>query len=386
MQNTKSSVLWLISLLVSTVFLGVIYYKWNHVNRVSRFERVVIHNPAQLDQFIQNEYAAKSGDKGKSPLYTIPTGFFIQSLAFISPSDVNVTGYIWQKYPEDFPEDIPKGFIFPEEVNSGDTTLRQMYTHTGRQAGKTYRTIGWYFDVTLRQSFDYSYYPLDLLTVWLRLWPKKFEHDDRILFVPDFSAYADAGKEKFGLDEEIVQGEWEIKSTTFGYANIEYDVDFGLFERVKQHDYNHDYNEFFINLKINREFINAFIINLVPLMVVALLLFAELMTVTGSSRLMERFGFNTSGSLASCSALFFVVLLAHIQVRQQSSGTNLVYIEYFYLIMYVMILATALNAYLFSLGRLKHMDFIHYRDNLVPKILFWPITLGLMALFTWIKL
>ena len=35
--------------------------------------------------------------------------------------------------------------------------------------------IGWYFDVTVRQAFDYSKYPLDTQDVWLRLWHKDFD-------------------------------------------------------------------------------------------------------------------------------------------------------------------------------------------------------------------
>jgi len=69
---------------------------------------------------------------------------------------VNITGYIWQKYPKDFPKD----FIFPEEVNSVNMRLDKFYESTGEQDGIQYDVIGWYFDVTVRQSFDYSHYPL----------------------------------------------------------------------------------------------------------------------------------------------------------------------------------------------------------------------------------
>jgi hypothetical protein len=79
-------------------------------------------------------------------------------------------------------------------------------------------------------------------------------------------------------------------------------------------------------------------------------------------------------------------MLAHVQVRRQFAGSGLVYIEYFYLIMYVVILLTALNAYVFSLGKQNRFNLIHYHDNLIPKAAFWPVVLWLMALATMILL
>jgi hypothetical protein len=299
-------------------------------------------------------------------------------MAFVTPSDVNVTGYIWQRYPKDFPTRYSKGFVFPEEVDSSNSTLRQHYY----VKNESDELIGWYFDITVRQSFDYSAYPLDYLTVWLRLWPKDFDHDAAVLFIPDFNAYFDTGKPTFGLDQDIVPGEWEIDETFFSYNNIPYDTNFGYHGELTATQY----KEFYFNLGARRKFISAFIINLVPLFVVAILLFAALMTISEDKEHAERFGFNTTTILGTGSALFFVVLLAHIQVRSQFAGSGLVYLEYFYLMMYGAILLTALNAYLFSLKHLASCTLLHYRDNLLPKLAFWPLLLWSLVFLTWLKL
>ncbi len=380
MDKSNHSAYWLVSFLLSVVAVVIIGYKWFEVQRVHGLGINVIKDKAELEQVLQSSSTAEFRD-GQKP-FLIPTGFFIQSLAFITPSDINITGYIWQKYPQDFPENIPKEFVFPEEVDSGNTVLKEVYQFKGKQDGKVYDVIGWYFDVTLRQSYDYSKYPLDFLTVWIRIWTKNFTMADRVIHIPDFPAYTDTGRKTFGLDKDIVPGEWKIDETFFSYNDMPYDTDFGFFTKVK--DLN--YKEFFINIGMKRKFINAFVINLVPLFVVALLLFAQMMIVTGSKDLVERFGFSTSETITTCSALFFVVLLAHIQVRKLFSGSGLVYIEYFYLVMYVIILLTALNAYIFSLGRLKHLNLIHYRDNFIIKIAYWPVVLWMMAVVTLIKL
>ena len=130
---------------------------------------------------------------------------------------MDITGYIWQEYPEDFPGNFVKGIIFPEEVNSTDTSLRELYKTTQRKHGIQYEVIGWYFDVTVRQSFDYSHYPLDKLTVWLQLCPRDLVNEDKIILIPDFHSCSRMNEPIFGRDEEIVSGEWEIDETFFSY-------------------------------------------------------------------------------------------------------------------------------------------------------------------------
>jgi len=119
---------------------------------------------------------------------------------------------------------------------------------------------------------------------------------------------------------------------------------------------------------------------------VALLLFAQTLIVSGKEDLIERFGFNVNDSIATCSAVFFIILLAHIQVRSQFTDSGLVYIEYFYLIMYLAIILCAANLYVFSLRKFKYLDFIHYQDNLIPKLAYWPVILWMMAMATWLVL
>lgn len=378
--QASKRIFWSFAFLVSMTCVYLVGFKWYQVLQEQGAYVDRIQDKNDLKRLLSQKDTVEF-QNGQQPIL-IPTGFFIQSIKFVAASDVNVTGYIWQKYPVTSTTGITKGFIFPDEVDSSSTTLRHVYTDRGVQDAIEYELIGWYFDVTVRQSFDYRKYPLDFLSVWLRLWPEEFKQDDSLLFVPDFDSYADPNKVKFGLDQEIVQGEWEIDKTFFSYNNVPYDTDFGFFTKVTEETY----KEFFINLGIKRKFLNAFVINLVPLFIVALLLFAQVMTVTSRGVLAERFDFSVQNAIATCSALFFVVLLAHIQVRQQFSSSGLVYIEYFYLIMYLVILFTALNAYLFALhdGAITH--FITWNDNLIPKVAFWPSVLGMMAVITWMKL
>ncbi len=373
--------LWLLTILISALAIAAMNYRWLNVQRSHEADTTIVHDQSELEEFLRKNHDTREFTTEDKP-YRIPTGFYIQSLAFVAASDVNITGYIWQKYPADFP-DIEKGIVFPEEVDSKEVRVEEVYRDGGEQDGIQYELIGWYFDVTVRQSFDYSNYPLDILTVWLRIWPKEFKEAYRILLVPDFHAYAKTGKSTFGLDTEIVHGEWEIDETFFSYKDVPYDTNFGFFSEAAEE---HSFKEFFFNIAIRRKFINAFVINLVPLFGVALLLFAQLLIVSGKKELVERFGSSVNDAIVTCSAVFFVILLAHTQVRSQFPESGLVYIEYFYLIMYLAISLSAANMYIFSLGEFRCLNLIHYKDNLISKLVYWPVLLWLMAIATWAAL
>ena len=366
---------------LSVLAIWLMGMHWLNQGREIGEQTIVIPDQAALEAFIAEETASgRAMNFSDDVRIDLPTGVFIQSLVFNSSSDVNLTGYVWQKYPLDFPYE--KGVIFPEEINSVNTVMRQEYTETVTEGDNPHELIGWYFDVTVRQSFDYSRYPLDFLTIWLRIWPADFENDSKILLIPDFASYTTTDATSFGLDADIVQGEWNIEESFFSYQQVPYDTSFGYRDRAD----GNLYQEFYFNLGADRKFMNAFIINLVPLLVVAVLLFAAVMMISRDAEQAGLFGFSTSGVTGTCSALFFVVLLSHIQVRSMFAGSGLVYIEYFYLIMYGMILAAALNAYLFSLKSLENLWFLHYRDNYVAKVTFWPLMLWTMLIVTWIML
>lgn len=377
-MRVSNFVVTVIVILLSATAMWLIAEHWLRQGREVNAQTEIVRSQAALNTFIAEQTASGAAMNFSAPdRIDLPTGVFIQSLVFNSSSDVNLTGYIWQRYPLDYPYE--KGVIFPEEIDSVNTILRQEYTEIDRDSDMPHELIGWYFDVTVRQSFDYSHYPLDFLTIWLRVWPADFENDGRILLVPDFRSYAPGEHRSFGLDADIVQGEWDILESYFSYQEVPYDTDFGFDDGSK----GTLYQEFYFNLGADRKFINAFIINLVPLLVVGVLLFASLMTISRDEEQAGLFGSNTTGVIGSCSALFFVVLLSHIQVRSMFAGSGLVYIEYFYLIMYGMILATALNAYLFSLKAFRHLWILNYRDNYVAKASFWPVMLWAMLFVTW---
>ena len=370
---------WTLSLLLSLAAVVVIGYKWwEETQPRHRGDAITVSNIEEVQKAFKEcktiEFEAEGGPKH------IPIGFFIQSFSFMNANDVNINGYIWMKFPKDLPQDFVEAYIFPEEVNSNITRSEKIYSVDQGD----HKLLGWYFDVIVRQSFEYSNYPLDAHSVWLRIWSKDFIYDQEIILVPDFVSYQpqNVANSWFGLDVDIVPSGWKIVETYFSYKCIQYDTSFGFADSKTDPEY----NELFYNIEIQRKFIDAFIINLVPLYFVTLLLFAMVMTVSGDDKRREKFGFNTMNTVAICASLLFVVILLHIQARRQFVGSEIVYIEYFYFIVYLVIFLTALNSYLFSLGRFRQFKIIHFKDNLISKVSYWPVVLWMMAVATWLKL
>lgn len=372
---------WWLSTALSAVLILVLVNFWNRMNQYEVKPTQLVNEKA-VDDYLEKHWENRP-DRPSShdePTIKIKTGIFIQSIQFFNSTEVNLTGYIWQHYKNGVHDDIRPGpsevgFILPEQVHSGsDIEPCEAY----RQSEGDGEVIGWYFEATLRQPFEYFYYPFDHKTVWVRLWPKDFAKN--IVLVPDFAAYEYTGKDDvFGIEENIVLGTWERKDTYFDYRPSSYDTNFGIADYIGQEDF----PELHYNFVIKRKFENAFILHLLPLFLVAALLFGGLLTVSADPDLASRHGLTTSGVIGACSALFFVVLLAHIQLREQFAGTSIVYMECFYFLMYGLLVVASANTYLFSMRAATWLKIVHYRDNLIPKIAFWPFVLGCMIVITW---
>ncbi|VAW68036.1 Methyl-accepting chemotaxis protein, partial [hydrothermal vent metagenome] len=348
MVSTNHASWWWLSATMSTVFIVILINLWIQMNEYT-VDPVQLTDEASAVKYInkyikEDELKNNAGDEGST--IKIKTGLFIQSLKFSSFSEVNLTGYLWQNYEKwqldalDLKEE-ELGVIFPEQINSGsDIEPREVY----RVEDSDSLVIGWYFEATLRQAFDYSNYPFDHKTVWVRMWPKSFSKN--IILEPDFSAYNSTDKaDIFGIENDIVLERWERKNTYFDYKLSSYTTNFGIHgEMGKQ-----NFPELYYNFVVQRKFENAFIVYLLPLFLVAALLFMALLTVSEKEELSTRLGFSASGFIGASSALFFVVMLAHIQLRQQFAGSGIVYIEYFYILMYALLVSATANVYFFSI-------------------------------------
>jgi hypothetical protein len=363
-SRTTRKKLWIDSALYTVIFLvGILaIWGWEYgANTGLKTGSLVLSNKAILDDF-QKDYAISSlKSHQKAPTY-VPVGLFIQSIEFISATNVNLTGYIWHRYLEGEGLDLTVGTIFPEAIQ---TNIKDAYTET--IAGETLR--GWYFETTLRERFDPRRFPFDRQSVWLRLWHEKLA--ENIVLVPDFDAYDSLNTRSLpGIEKDFVLSGWTLFKSFFDMRINTYNTSFGR----SGYSSGDAIPELYFNIELSRNFLNPFIAHLFPLFVVLLMLYAIVVTLSHDQQRKEFLGSDVSTVVASCSALFFVALLAHVQMRRELAANSVVYLEYFYLLSYLVVLAITTNAVLFSWK--VPIRLIQFHDNLIPKLVYWPLLFG----------
>lgn len=357
--------LWLLALIFSLLCLlgiGVILHLTLNVSPHNGINGDnVVFDMAQVETVLQRSKISASASR-------IPTGVFLQSLEFSSAYDVIVTGYIWQNISNTSADYASPSFSFPESESEEDS-IEKAYEDQDKGI------VGWRFKTAFRQEFNYSRYPYDREDVWIKIWNNASSGN---VLVPDFDSYDSLNPTDLpGLERSLVLEGWEPQRTYFSYRINSYNTNFGVGEFKHS-----NVPELYYNFDIKRDFKSPFTSYILPVIVVAILLFAVLMITTKDEK-KEQCGFSSSDVLGYCSALFFVLIIAHASLRDTIPMDDIIYLEYFYFIMYLAILAVSLNSIAFASS--TNFPFIDKKDNLYVKVLYWPIVMGVMLLVTLIN-
>lgn len=334
-------------------------------------EGVRIVDASGLDRYLHLKERQTFGEETGERFVRIPTGVFLQSLDFPSANNATVTGVVWQRLAASFPDDIEPGIVFPESV---DSTVEPLYERDIIERGVPVGTLkGWSFVLTLRERFRFERYPFDTKAVLLRMWPRDF--DRPVVLVPDLDAYPliEPGRLP-GLDNAFVLAGWEPLHTFFQYREASYSTDFGNRAYVGHEQY----PELTFTLDVQRAFVSTFVSDLIPLVVVAFLLFGVLQTVTTLAERTSATGFDFTNVLGACSGVAFVVVLGHIQLRTSLAGQSTTYLEWYYFVMYVALVLVAINAWHVIAPRRPR--YVEWEDNLVARLVFFPLlTTGVLV-------
>jgi len=323
-------------------------------------------NQAQVELLLDERFSSAAD------AYRVPTGVQIQSVEFKTAANVDVTGYVWQFWADDAPAELTQGFVLPE-------ALREAYSATEayRRPVPGGEVVGWYFAATLRQSFDYRFFPFERENVWLRLWPRDF--DRPVVLVPDFDAYDDLAPTTLpGIETNFVHGGWDPLYSGFSYTADPYNVDFGTDAALAIADY----PELYFNFVLRRDFLGPFTDHLVYATAVALLLFGLLALTSGDADTRGRFGITTAGVLGSSGVFLFGVIAKHNQIRTSLETQQVTYLEAVPVLLYVMIVFVALNA--IAVASPLKVPLLEYRDNRFPELVYWPLLLGALLAITYL--
>ncbi len=362
-QNSR---LWALSVITAVLLLLAIGNLWRIsllYDSQGKSEGVRISDKATLGQ-VKNNYLRACAERHTEPPVYIPTGVFIESASFTTANDLSLTGYVWQKYTLGADDALTRGFAISDAVS---LDVNENY----RQKEGKYEVVRWYFTGTIREHIDHSKYPLEQEKIGLRFLHKDLNHN--VVLVPDLDAYRFANPTSLpGVEKSLVLPGWRLTHSFFELRKTRYETNFGLERSLSKENF----PSLYFNIVIKRVFVDAFISNLTPLIIVTILLFTLLMIAIKDERLV---GFMQAGSgrvLNICVAMFFVIAFSHIDIRRKIAAEEVFYLEYFYFLIYLTMLWISVNSVLFAMG--KNIKLIQYRDNLISKLLFWPVLLGLL--------
>jgi hypothetical protein len=319
-------------------------------------KRLLIVDRAGLHKFLSVNAKQRLFSE-KTPLY-LPTGIVIESAEFSDENEVILSGYLWQKYDDDVHQKIARDFILHEVESIKITGVER---HKENQT----EMIRWYFDSTVHLQFYYSKYPFDRTEINILIHHKDI--DRNIILIPDLEVYQEVNPNtRPGIKHDVVLPGWQIKRSFFNYH---FQSDNNVGER--------NFPNLYFTVFLQRDFLNPFIISVLPIIVVGIMLFALLL-------LLGRVG-TFANVVAPLTALFFGIIFAHIGLKRGVPSLAHLYVEYYYWVMYIALFGVVTSYFFFHTK--KNLRFVQYRNGLVLKLLFWPFILvsilGITVLTFW---
>jgi hypothetical protein len=356
----RSGALWGCSMAFFVAFLGVTIQSARHADAHAS------HDKRGTEVLTAHDAEALLTSKGVNPKKSlfVRTGIYLTHMEFASSNNVAVSGYVWQVYPPNTPKELQKGVVFPEAINGGYENMQQAYDVTKPDGTEI---LGWHFDLTFRQRFDYAKYPFDQQDVWIRMWHRDFE--EGAILVPDFDGYPPWNPaETIGLEKQFVYNGWHPVFSGFGYLENSYASTFG-FGTYKPKP---PFPEMVYTTSLKRLSVAPFVNHVMPLMVTYVLTFAILLFMVKDD---ER-SFNI---LSALTGLFFLTLLNHQQINTVASADGLSFLGLASGIMYITFFAVAANG--LTVARMN-VAILEWRSNLIAKVMFLPVTSCVLAIIS----
>ena len=370
-RRHQVSELWLLSMSVSGVLaLGLLAIWLLEMQEVTVVQDTTppLVTETSLQQFLSRQRDKNIAQGLSEPIF-LPTGVFLQSMEFKNANDFFVTGYIWQRYDDELHEGVTRGFVLPEAIAFSSQEAYRQELLNGE-------LIGWHFQATLRQTFDYSKYPFDNQQGWLRIWHQDFASN--VILTPDLGAYdlmVPLSLPGLEVSENMVLPGWNIKHSFFRYRFNSYNSNFGFMGETQVKDF----PELYFEVDLERDLLTVIITKMMRVIVVSGLLFGVQYLVrykTDDNQL----GFSASGVIGASGGFSFILILDQINLRSQLATGGIIYIEYFYFVLYIMILVVVFNAIMVAKG--SENALLQYNNNLLPKLIYWPLLLSLQIVVT----
>lgn len=370
-KRSNDRLLWHLSLIISFIIIANISFIWyltlNYTFPDESNERIKITNTSTLNRFLNLEIQKASELRIGNPVI-IPTGIYIKELEFKDSYNVNISASIWQLYNHRMTRDVKRAVSFPQTSPFAESLIIQKNVRDK----KFYDLVSYEVRGTFRFDFDYSTYPFDFRKIdFIITHPDKSKN---IILTPNLDSYKIINQtSKPGVNNEMVLPESKVSASFFDYQLKGYNENFGSDEFSRKST-----PQLQFNMVLKRNFINAFVSNIIPILIVALMVY--FLVYSSSKHATKRSDISSLGVVESSAAFFFVLILAHIDLRKTVTTPVITYMESFYFIMYFILGLVAFNIVMFT--KRDNYMFFDFKDNLVVKLIYWPVFLGLCFILT----
>jgi len=358
---------WFLSIITTGFALGItilaLFLFWNH-NTHSDYARLFT---------VAETLAARGNTATATDL--IPTGILVNSIDFPKPGTASVGGIVWQKFAigkKSLQEESlasresSPGVVWPDaKLGSEKMTLLREY----KQNGLFVRA--WRFAVEINVDRDISKFPFDSSEITLRM---RSLPENPAQLVPDFEAYDILIPEvKPGVDTAIKLTYWNILSSYFSVessARTKY-------SGTQIADLNKD-SEIMFQIKMARLSHVTLISYFIPIFIGSIMMFVVLLIPS------DRSTSAVFSTLGYGGTIFFVISMFHVNLRNSEGIDSFTYLESYYIMQHILVMLVSLNGFFLMRGNAPR--WIHYHNNLIPKLLYWPslsifLTISTLAYF-----
>lgn len=376
-KHGETNKLWYMSVAMSILLVLNITLVWiiqldvDYSEELENRTRVYSNNA--LNSFVyKKNYEQKL--LGKSNYLQIPTGIFIEELLVTDSYNMSASGTIWQKWPVEHDLEEKTGFHFIQASPSGRSVIVELMSK--ERINESTWLYKWNFNATLRVFFDYNQYPLDQHYIDIKLiYP---DMTDKIMLVPDFASYEVLNPSaRPGMSDIIFLPRHRIIASYFSFSSLDMKTFFGQ----NRQDASSEYEALEYNIVIKRRFLTPFVSFIIPFILGASIIFFLLYSLNKDKE--DKSGVTVMGVVQGMAALFFSMLLAHITIRNRIPSPQITYIESYYFVIYLMIALLILLVVMYT--RSNRYKILDYRDNLIMKLAYWPVLVGLLYIITLIK-
>ena len=362
-----STTLFAVGLAIGISILCVFSNKFNDYENP---EEISLTDQNIIDGFL-DKYDNQLVEEGNSRNNRVKVGIFLKNIDFESSTKVNYSGYLWEKLTKEQVGNIEPGLYFSDSFKS---RFQQLYEKDNPDGSKVYV---WYFECRLSADLEEKLlYPFDVEAVKVRLRSKDFGNN--VILVPDIKDYVDIEPyAKPGVYNQMTIPGWNISESFFTYLKEKYDSTFGVFH---SHTGSIVYTELYFNVVLRRSFLGSFISIFLPIFVTLVMIFILLLTCSNDEERSKHLGFSAGAILASTAALFFVVIVAQIDLRDKVAADGLIYMDIYYFVTYFEFMLVSINSILMCWP--DKFKWVAWEDNIIVKSTFWPIVTSIIFIST----